>query len=54
MTQAPARTRPAPMTGTVIRTETLSPTLTRVVLGGDGMQQFGYRGFTDSNVKLSF
>ena len=54
MTQAPTRTRPAPMTATVIRTETLSPTLTRVVLGGNGLQQFGYRGFTDSYVKLSF
>src|ERR1700710_1641565 len=54
MTQAPTRTRPAPTTATVVRTETLSPTLTRVVLGGKGLQQFGYRGFTDSYVKLSF
>jgi NADPH-dependent ferric siderophore reductase len=54
MTQARARTRPAPMTATVIRTERLSPTLTRVVLGGNGLQQYQHRGFTDSYVKLSF
>ncbi len=54
MTQAPGRTRPAPVTVTVVRTERLTPTLTRVVLGGSGLQQFDHRGFTDSYVKLSF
>ncbi len=54
MTEPRGRTRPAPMTGTVVRTERLSPTLTRVVLGGSGLQPFQHRGFTDSYVKLSF
>jgi NADPH-dependent ferric siderophore reductase len=54
MTEPRERTRPAPKTATVIRTEQLSPTLTRVILGGNGLQQFAHRGFTDSYVKLSF
>ena len=54
MTQAPARTRPAPMTGTVVRTETLSPTLTRVVLGGPELRRFQASASTDAYVKLTF
>jgi len=54
MTAAPIRTRPAPLTGTVVRTERLSPTLTRVVFGGDELRRFQHRGFTDSYVKLYF
>jgi NADPH-dependent ferric siderophore reductase len=40
MTQASARTRPAPMAVSVVRTQTLSPTLTRVVLGGPELARF--------------
>ena len=55
MTTAPlARTRPAPLTGTVVRTERLSPTLTRVVFGGPGLRAFRANTSTDAYVKLSF
>lgn len=54
MTQAPARTRPAPITVTVVRTQTLSPTLTRVVFGGADLRRFQASSATDSYVKLSF
>src|SRR5205809_352219 len=41
MTMAPpARTRPAPLTATVVRTAQLSPTMTRVVFGGPGLASF--------------
>lgn len=55
MTMAPpARTRPAPLIGTVIRTHQLSPTMTRVVLGGSGLRSFRASESTDSYVKLTF
>lgn len=54
MTQAPTRTRPAPMVATVVSTHTLSPTLTRVVLGGSDLARFLPSESTDSYVKLSF
>ena len=54
MTQAPVRRRPAPKTTTVVRTEKLSPTLTRVVLGGADLAAFEPSESTDSYVKLSF
>ena len=55
MTMAPpARTRPAPLTATVMRTEPLSPTLTRVVFGGPGLRSFQASNSTDSYVKLTF
>ncbi len=54
MTEAPARTRPAPMTAAVVRTEQLSPTLTRVVLGGQDLRRYQPKAATDSYVKLSF
>ena len=40
--------------GVVLRSEQLSPHMTRVVLGGDGLAQFGTRGQTDHYVKLLF
>lgn len=49
-----ARARPAPLTGTVVRTERLSPTLTRVVFGGPGLRSFQASASTDSYVKLTF
>lgn len=55
MTMAPpARTRPAPLTGTVVRTEQLSPTMTRVVFGGPGLQSYRASTAADSYVKLTF
>lgn len=55
MTMAsPARTRPAPLTATVVRTEQLSPTMTRVVFGGPGLQSFRASTAADSYVKLTF
>lgn len=50
----PARTRPAPLRATVVRTEQLSPTLTRVVFGGPGLRAFRASTATDSYVKLTF
>ena len=40
--------------GVVLRTERLSPHMTRVVLGGEGLAQFGTRGQTDHYVKILF
>ena len=40
--------------GVVLRSEQLSPHMTRVVLGGDGLAQFDTRGQTDHYVKLLF
>ena len=54
MTQARTRTRPAPLRAVVVRTERLSPTLTRVVLGGPELQRFQPSACSDSYVKLSF
>lgn len=50
----PARTRPAPLVGIVVRTERLSPTLTRVVFAGPGLRSFRASASTDSYVKLTF
>ncbi|WP_020501324.1 siderophore-interacting protein [Sciscionella marina] len=38
----------------VIRTERLTPTMIRVIFGGEELADFGYNGFTDSYVKLLF
>ena len=55
MTMAPpVRTRPAPLVATVVRTERLSPTLTRVVFGGPGLRAFRANTSTDAYVKLTF
>ena len=40
--------------GVVLRSEQLSPHMTRVVLGGDGLADFATRGQTDHYVKLLF
>ena len=53
-TAPPVRTRPAKMAATVIRSVKLSPTMTRVVLGGPGLQHFQAGEAADSYVKLSF
>ena len=45
--------RPA-RTGTVVRTEWLTPRMVRVVLGGDGLAGFEAGTFTDHYVKLLF
>lgn len=46
--------RPAPMRAQVVRTEWLTPTMTRVVLGGPGLADFRAGEFTDHYVKLRF
>ncbi|MET3805767.1 NADPH-dependent ferric siderophore reductase [Nakamurella sp. UYEF19] len=51
---APARTRPAPIAALVIGTRQLSPTLTRVVLGGPDLARFQASSSTDAYVKLTF
>ena len=55
MTASTTRTptsRPAPASASVVRTQRLSPTMVRVVLGG--LDGFAPNGFTDSYVKLIF
>ena len=44
----------APHRAVVLRSEQLTPHMTRVVLGGDGLAQFATRGQTDHYVKLLF
>ena len=41
------------MYGEVIRTETLTPSLVRVVLGGDGLAGYGHVPFTDAYVNVA-
>ena len=48
------RPRPAPMAVTVLSTQVLSPTLVRVMFGGDDFERFQPSDFTDSYVKLMF
>ena len=51
----PARPRPRPiMALEVIRTLTLTPHITRVVLGGPGLAGYVHNAFTDRYVKLVF
>jgi NADPH-dependent ferric siderophore reductase len=51
----PGRERGGPAhRGVVLRSERLSPHMTRVVLGGAGLAQFATRGQTDHYVKLLF
>lgn len=52
--QPTQRRRPSTKTGHVIRTEQLSPSLVRVVLGGDGLAELEVGPSTDSYVKLLF
>ncbi|MGY4643567.1 siderophore-interacting protein [Cellulomonas sp. URHB0016] len=54
MTDAPARPRPAPLVGEVLRVERLSPSLVRVVVGGAGLAGFVPSTHADSYVKLVF
>ena len=46
--------RPAPMPATVLQASRLSPTMVRVVFGGDGLARFRPSVFSDSYVKLTF
>lgn len=46
--------RPAPVRARVTRTEWLTPTMTRVVLGGPGLADFDAGQYTDHYVKLRF
>lgn len=54
MTEAPRRRPRIPMTATVRRTEQISPSMVRVVLGGDELGRFTPSPSTDSYVKLVF
>lgn len=54
MAERPARKPRKLHTGQVIRTERLTPHMQRVVLGGDGLAEFGTGGYTDHYVKLLF
>src|SRR5215467_5358869 len=51
--KARARDRPL-LTGRVESVAPLTPTLTRIVLGGEGLAEFELGGFTDHYVKLQF
>ncbi|HET9184812.1 MAG TPA: siderophore-interacting protein [Solirubrobacterales bacterium] len=51
--RARARNRPL-LTGRVETVEPLTPTLTRIVFGGEGLAEFATAGFTDHYVKLQF
>ena len=48
------RSRPAPVVARVLRTERLSASMVRVVLGGEGLRPFVPSEFADSYVKLGF
>ncbi|REE96428.1 siderophore-interacting protein [Thermomonospora umbrina] len=54
MTTRPVRRAPRPTTGTVVRTERLTPHMIRVVIGGEGLAGFAAGEFTDHYVKLLF
>lgn len=54
MADRPARKKPQLHSGRVIRTETLTPHMTRVVLGGDGLADFPAGEHTDHYVKFVF
>src|SRR6188508_2327132 len=54
MTDAPARPRPAPLVGEVVRTERLAETMVRVVVGGAGLAAFQPSPHADSYVKVVF
>ncbi|WP_426594519.1 siderophore-interacting protein [Cellulomonas sp. McL0617] len=57
MTDAPAakaKTRPAPFVAEVLRTEQLSATMVRVVVGGPGLAAFDPSPHADSYVKVVF
>ncbi|WP_019633356.1 siderophore-interacting protein [Actinomadura atramentaria] len=54
MAKEQARKGPALSTGTVVRTERITPHMIRVVLGGPGLTGFPAGEFTDHYVKLLF
>ncbi|SPT57806.1 siderophore-interacting protein [Actinomadura madurae] len=54
MATEPARRGRRLHRGTVLRTERLTPHMIRVVLGGEGLAEFGAGEFTDHYVKLLF
>ncbi|WP_405568521.1 siderophore-interacting protein [Streptomyces sp. NBC_01167] len=54
MAERPARTSPKAYESRVVHTEHLTPHMVRIVLGGEGLADFGLDGFTDHYVKLLF
>ncbi|WP_066584931.1 siderophore-interacting protein [Cellulomonas timonensis] len=54
MSAAAARPRPTALRATVLRTERLTPTMVRLVLGGPGLAPFTPSEHADSYVKLVF
>ncbi|MFH8618439.1 siderophore-interacting protein [Streptomyces sp. NPDC017979] len=54
MAERPVRTSPTCREAHVVRTERLTPHMTRVVLGGAGLAGFRLDGYTDHYVKLVF
>lgn len=54
MPERPARRSPRVTVAQVRRVERLTPHMTRVVLGGDGLAEFAAGEFTDHYVKLQF
>ncbi|MEO3975324.1 siderophore-interacting protein [Streptomyces sp. CAU 1734] len=55
MAERPARSAPKDIyEARVVHTERIAPHMTRVVLGGEGLDGFAVEGFTDSYVKLVF
>ena len=54
MTDAPTRTRPAPLVAQVVRTERLAESMVRVIVGGPGLAAFTPSPHADSYVKVLF
>ncbi|RII18740.1 Vibriobactin utilization protein ViuB [Streptomyces sp. YIM 130001] len=54
MAERPERKKPKAHLGEVLRTETLTPHMQRVTLGGDGLSEFQAGDCTDHYVKLLF
>ncbi len=54
MAERPARRPRTPHTAEVVRSERLTPHMQRVVLGGEGLADFGAGAWTDHYVKLLF
>src|SRR5690606_20946864 len=54
MSDPRGRRSPRLVTAEVLRTERITPRLTRVVLGGPGLDGFGVGEFTDHYLKLQF
>ncbi|MFI1396638.1 siderophore-interacting protein [Streptomyces sp. NPDC020681] len=54
MAERPARKAPKVHEAQVVHTELLTPHMVRLVLGGEGLADFGLDGYTDHYVKLLF